>query len=150
MKGERLGRLGRLSKRGQGKPAPKIRPMRQPPPPPPKPPRRTPTKPFPRIQATKKRPTTEPFTRPRGKPHGPHYPIQKRCPLCGYIVNDKKRFTWDHKFQTFIVTFGGRLPGGKGVIDYKEVEDPEYLPMMRDAVRRLAERLGVLGRAQRR
>jgi len=124
--------------------------MKQPSPHPPKRKRQRPARAFPRILSSKHKPTTEPFTRPRGKPHGPAYPIRRRCPCCGYIVNESKRFTWDHLFQTFQVTFGGRLPGGKGIITYQLIEDPDYLPLMRAQVQRLAERLGVSSQSPRR
>lgn len=73
----------------------------------------------------------------RRKPHGPSYDTRRRCICCGYIVNNSDRFGWRHKQQTFLVEFQGRAS-----IVYTEVEDPEYVPMMKKALDVAAEQLG--------
>jgi hypothetical protein len=77
-----------------------------------------------------------------GKPHGSNFSIRRRCVFCGYIVNNSERFTWLHKHQTFRVEMGGRIPGGKGIIKYTEIKDPEYDKMMIEQLRRVAENYG--------
>lgn len=77
------------------------------------------------------------------KPHGPAYKIRRRCPVCGYIVNSSKRFTWTQKHQTFMVTFGGRVAGGAGLIVYEEIPDERYDAIMIAAIKRAAKTFGL-------
>lgn len=72
------------------------------------------------------------------------YTTRMRCASCGHIPNDSRRFEWDHKFQTFEIEFGARRgQTGRGGIRYTEIENPEYIPIMRAMVKRLAPRLGL-------
>ncbi len=86
------------------------------------------------------------LTRPRkshqGKPHGPAERIRWRCLGCGMLINDKARTTWVQKPQVFDVRFGGRRPGGSGIITYTEIEDPRYMPAMEAMFKKMAKQLG--------
>ena len=72
------------------------------------------------------------------------YQERMRCPCCGHVINDPRRFEWDHYLQTFEVVFGGtRGQKGRGGITYTEIDNPDYIEVMKTMVLKLGPRLGL-------